>query len=35
MEDILSRLEVLDRANGTPEQFRSLLRDFLNEAARR
>jgi RHS repeat-associated protein len=34
-QDILERLRALDAANGTPEDFRALLRTFQEEAARR
>lgn len=35
MEDILLRLRNLDEVGGAPDEFVSLLRTFLNEAARR
>lgn len=35
IEDILKRLRALDSASGTPEDFRRLLRVFLEEAATR
>lgn len=35
VQDILDPLTALDAANGTPEEFRILLRQFQEEAAKR